>query len=45
MKKAVITGANGFVGSSLVEELLNRDYVEQFLHQTASYEAVWWRNC
>ena len=27
MKKAVITGANGFVGSSLVEALLNRDYV------------------
>lgn len=27
MKKAIITGANGFVGSNLVEELLKRGYV------------------
>ena len=27
MKKAVITGANGFVGSNLVKELLKRSYV------------------
>lgn len=36
MKKALVTGASGFVGSYVCKELLNHDYMVRALHRSSS---------
>ena len=44
MKKILVTGSEGFIGSHLVETLLKKKYIVKALVQYNSFNSIGWIN-